>query len=73
MEVILDRIAAWAPRREVFNLFYTSDDKEFYVGTFSDIGYAVACARKLDFDDMYITSSYMDEFMTQKRVWHMQT
>jgi hypothetical protein len=73
MEMILDRIAAWAPRREVFNLFYVCENRDLFVGTFSNFEFAAACARKLDFEDMYITASYMDEMMTQERVWHLSS
>lgn len=37
MDVILDRIAAWAPRREVFQLFDIEDDEPRHVGTFSTL------------------------------------
>jgi hypothetical protein len=36
MEVILDRIAAWAPRRQVFQLFDIEDEPR-HVGTFSTL------------------------------------
>lgn len=35
MDVILDRIAAWAPRREVFQLYDIEEDPPRHVGTFS--------------------------------------
>lgn len=70
MDAVLDRIAAWAPRREVFNLYY---GQNLHVGTFSSLEYAIACARKLQFDEMYITASFMDEMMTQETVWHCYT
>ena len=37
MDVILDRIAAWAPRREVFQLYDIEDDEPRHVGTFSTL------------------------------------
>lgn len=69
MEAILDRIAAWAPRREVFTLF----GNDVYIGTFSTFEYALACARKLSFPEMYITTSYMDEIMSHERIWTCMT
>ena len=60
MEAILDRIAAWAPRRSVYNLFNVIDEKDLHIGTFGTLDDAVMCARDLDFHEMYITESYMD-------------
>ena len=37
MDVILDRIAAWAPRREVFQLYDIEDEVPRHVGTFSTL------------------------------------
>ena len=36
MDIILDRIAAWAPRRQVFQLF-DIEDEPYHVGTFSTL------------------------------------
>lgn len=37
MDVILDRIAVWAPRREVFQLYDIEDEIPRHVGTFSTL------------------------------------
>lgn len=36
MDIILDRIAAWAPRRQVFQL-YDIEDTTRHIGTFSTL------------------------------------
>jgi hypothetical protein len=66
MEAILDRIAAWAPRRQVFTLF----GNDVYIGTFSSFEFALACARKLSFQEMHITASYMDEVFSHETLWN---
>jgi hypothetical protein len=73
MEVILDRIAAWAPRRPVYNLFNRIDDRDLHIGTFSRLENAIDCARELDFHEMHIMESYMDEMMSHCCVWHTGT
>ena len=73
MDIILERIASWAPRRPIYNLFNVVDDRDLHIGTFSSLDSAVDCARDLNFDEMYVTEAYMDEMMTQDRVWHVTT
>lgn len=58
MDVILDRIAAWAPRREVFQLFDIDYDEPRHVGTFSTLEKAYAF---LPNSQIMVKVEYMDE------------
>jgi len=57
MEVILDRIAAWAPRREVFQLFDIEEDEPRHVGTFSTLEKANAF---LPYRETMVKVEYLD-------------
>ena len=73
MQAIIDRVAAWAPRRAVYNLFNVIEDRDLHIGTFSSLEYAIECARELDFHEMHILESFMDEMMTHYCVWRTRT
>lgn len=73
MQAIIERVAAWAPRRPVYNLFNRINDRDLHIGTFSSFDYAIECARELDFYEMYIMESFVDEMMTHYCVWRSRT
>ena len=60
MDIILDRIAAWAPRRQIFQLF-DIEDEPYHVGTFSTFEKANAF---LQGRDTMVKVEYLDEPFT---------
>lgn len=74
MEVILDRIASWAPHRQVFNLFYSlheEDDTRYHIGTFSTFEMAVECGRQryAHYPSICVTASFLDDPGVFEVVW----
>jgi len=61
MDIILDRIAAWAPRRQVFQLFDIEEDEPRHVGTFSTLEKASVF---LPGRDTMVKVEYLDDPLT---------
>jgi len=64
MDVILDRVASWAPRRQVFNLFSLN---EYHIGTFSTLEYAIDCGRH--YSGVFVRASFLDDPAVFETVW----
>jgi len=77
MEAILDRVACWAPRREVFNLFYSLGeyDVKYHIGTFSTLEYAIDCGRHryAHYPGVFVTASFLDDPSVFETVWSSTT
>lgn len=62
MDVILDRIAAWAPMRQIFQVYDIEEDEPRHLGTFSTLEKANEFASS--YREIMIKAEYLDDPFT---------
>lgn len=77
MEAILTRIAVWAPRRTVYQLYiancsiHQEGDTDKHIGTFTTLEKAVEYGKnEYANEELFANTSYLDGEYTLKTVWH---